>query len=159
MFFTGYHSVELLVNLPVAGINTAITNHFKMLFRDMSDKVLDEFHDRERFLHIGIIFVTVVMESDRIPIVLINPRSRNDWSPKVTSDVVYGGLGVAFVGLGIHIEAFLVFLVAAGLYFFKGRTDLRFHFIQQSSAEGITEVSVIEVVDLAPESIVTIAAF
>ena len=35
--FTGYGPVEFFVNLPVAGINTAITDHFIMLFRDMRD--------------------------------------------------------------------------------------------------------------------------
>ncbi len=45
-FFTGYGTVQLLVNLPVAGIDAAVANHFVMLFGDMLDKPPYEFHDR-----------------------------------------------------------------------------------------------------------------
>ena len=40
-----------------------------MFFRDVPDKTFDEFHNRNRFLYVLIIFVPIVMESDHITIV------------------------------------------------------------------------------------------
>ena len=64
MFFTGNCPKQFFVDISVPGINTAITYHFEMFFRDMPDQTLDEFKGRNRFCHILIIFMPVVMESD-----------------------------------------------------------------------------------------------
>ena len=50
-------------------------------------------------------------------------------------------------------------LVTAGFDFFKGRSGQSFHFVKQGSAEGVTQEGIIEVADVAPETIVTVSAF
>ena len=45
------------------------------------------------------------------------------------------------------------------LYHFEGRTDLCFHFVQESGAEGIAQVSVVKVGQLTPEAVIRITTF
>ena len=52
MFFFGNGSAKLFINIPVSRINTAVADHFEMFFRDMPDKALNKFHDRNGFFHI-----------------------------------------------------------------------------------------------------------
>ena len=72
MFFTGNSTVELFVNLPVSGVKTTITDYFIVLFRNVLDETLYEFHYRDGFLHVLVIFVSVVVESDKVTIIFVN---------------------------------------------------------------------------------------
>lgn len=72
MLFTGDSPAELFINLPVAGVKAAIADHFIMLFRDMLDETLYEFHNGNSFFHVPVIFVSVVVESDRVTIVSVD---------------------------------------------------------------------------------------
>ena len=159
VFFMGDSPVEPFVNFPVPGVNAAITDHFVMLFWDMADKALYKFHNWDRFFHIPVILVAVVMESDKIPIILIDPGSGNHGAPKVAANVFDGCFWVTFAGLGIYVEPFFVLPVAAGLYFFKGRANSGFHFIKQGSAEGIAQEGIVKIIDVAPESVVAVTSF
>ncbi len=149
--------MEFLVRLPVACINAAIADHFVMLFGDMLDETLYELHNRKGLFHIDVIFVAVVMEGDKVTIVVVNPGRGDDGPAQIASNVFYGGFGVAFIRLGIDIETVFVFPVTAGLHLFEGRADFFFHFIQQGSAESSAEVGIVEVIDIAPETIITVA--
>ena len=44
-------------------------------------------------------------------------------------------------------------------YFFERRSDSVFQFIEKSSTESITEIVVVKVFYMTPESIITVAAF
>lgn len=72
MFFTGDSSVEFFVYFPMSGIKTAIAYHLVMLFRDMLDEALNEFHNGNGFFYVFVIFMTIVVKRDKIPIVFIN---------------------------------------------------------------------------------------
>ena len=150
--------MEFFVNLPVACINAAIADHFVMLFRDMPDKALYELHNRKGLFHIGVIFVAVVMESDGVAIIAVNPGCGNNGTPQIAPNVFYGGFGVTFIRLSIDIETVFVFPVTAGLFLFERRADFGFHFIEQGSAERIAEVGIVEVAGIAPESIIAVTA-
>lgn len=140
------------------GNEFVIADHFIMLFRDMAYETLNEFHNRNRFFHILFIFMAVVMESDKVAVIFINPGGGNNGTSKVASNVFYDCFRIAFVRLGIHIEPFFVFPVAAGYDFFKGGADFRFHFIKQGSAEGVTKECIVEVIDVAPKSMITVTS-
>ena len=155
----GNCTMELFVNFPVAGIDAAITDHFIVFFRNMSDKPLYEFHNRDSFFYILVIFVSVVMESDKVAVVFVNPGCGDDGTPEIAANIFDGCFWVAFVGLGIYVKTFLMLLVTAGFDFFKGRSSQNFHFVKQGSAEGVAQEGIIEVADAAPETIVTISAF
>jgi len=97
----------------MAGVNTAVPDHFVMLFRDVLDEALYELHNGESFFNIYIIFMTVVMEGNKVTIIFDNPGSGNDGMSKVTPDIFHDGFWITFVGPGIDVEAVLVFVVTA----------------------------------------------
>ena len=72
MLFSGNSAAKRLVRFTVPGVNAIITDHLEMLFRDMLDEALNEFHNGNGFFYVFVIFMAVVVESDRIPIILIN---------------------------------------------------------------------------------------
>lgn len=148
-----------MVDLPMASVNAAVTDHFIMLFWDMSDETLYEFHNRDSFFHILVIFVAVVVESNKITIILIDPGSSDHGTAEVSSDIFYNCFGITFVRLGIDVETILVIPVTAGLDLFERGADLGFHIIEQSGAERVTQESVIKMIDIAPEAIITVATF
>lgn len=118
-----------------------------------------EFQDRDGIFHIFVIFVTVVMEGNKVTVITVDPGRCNDRAAKVAADVFYDVFRITFVWSGIHIEAFFVFPVGLGFYLFKGGVDSGFHFIKQGGAEGIAEKSIVEMVDIAPEAVVAVATF
>lgn len=159
MLFTGNGPVKFFINFPVPCINAAVADHFEMFFRDMPDETFYELHNRKRFFGIGIIFVAVVMEGDKVAIIFVNPGGGNNRTSQIAPNVFYGGSGVAFSWLGIDIETVFVFPVTTGLYLFERGTDFGFHFTQQCSAESIAEVGIVEVIDIAPETIIAVTTF
>ncbi|RRK34430.1 hypothetical protein EBB54_26165 [Schaedlerella arabinosiphila] len=60
--------VQFFIRFTVAGIKTAITDHLKVFFRDMSDEPLKKFNNGESFFYISIIFVAVIMKRDSLPL-------------------------------------------------------------------------------------------
>lgn len=159
MLFTWNGAKELFVNLTVPGIEAAIAGHLVMLFRDVLDEAFDELHDGNGLLHVLVILVAVVVEGDGVAVILVNPRGGDDGTAKVTADVLDDRFRVTLVGLGIHVEAVLVFPVAAGFHLLERRADFGLHFIEQGGAGGISKVGVVEVPDVAPEPVVTVTAF
>ena len=151
--------MEFFINFPVPCINAAVADHFEMFFRDMPDETFYELHNRKRFFDIGIIFVAVVMEGDKAAIIFVNPGGGNNRTSQIAPNVFYGGSGVAFSWLGIDIETVFVFPVTTGLNLFERRADPGFHFTQQCGAESIAEVGIVEVIDIAPETVTAVAAF
>lgn len=151
--------MELFVNFPVAGINAAITDHFIMLFRNVPDQTLYEFHDRNGLFHIFVVLMAVVMEGDEVAVIFVNPGCGDYGTPEITANIFDGCLRVAFVGLCIYIETFFVLPVTTGLDFFKGGSDHGFHFVKQGSAEGIAQEGIVKIIDAAPESVVAVSSF
>lgn len=151
--------MELFVNFPVAGIDTAITDHFIMLFRNMPDEPFYEIHNRNGFFHIFVIFVPVVVESNKIAVIFVNPGCGDYGTPEIAANIFDGCLWVAFVGLCIYVETFFVLLVTAGLDFFKGGSDPGLHFVKQGSAEGIAQEGIVKIIDVAPETVVAVSSF
>ena len=101
----------------------------------------------------------VVMERDHVAIILVDAGSSDDGTAKVTADVFCDNSGITFIGFGVNIETMFMFFIAGSLYFLEGRTKNRFHFIQESGTEGVPKVSVVEMLYIAPESVITVSAF
>ena len=151
--------MKFFINFPVPCINAAVADHFEMFFRDMPDETFYELHNRKRFFDIGVIFVAVVMESDKVAIIFVNPGGGNNRTSQIAPNVFYGGSGAAFSWLGIDIETVFVSPVTTALYLFERGTDPGFQFTQQGSAESIAEVGIVEVIDIAPETIIAVTTF
>ena len=99
------------------------------------------------------------MEGDKVTIIFINTGSGDDGPTKITANVFCDNFRIAFIGLCVDIETVFVVLIAGSLNLFERRTKFCFHFIQKGSTEGITKVSVVKVFHVAPETVITVAAF
>ena len=119
------------------GVDSAVPNHFEMLFRYMTDQTSDEVDCRKCFLNIFVIFMSVVMKSNHFAIIAVNSGCGDDRSSKITSDILDNRFWVTFVWLGVNIKAILMFGITVGFDFFERRTDFGLHFIKQGGAESI----------------------
>ena len=63
---------EFFIRFPVPCIESVVTRHLKILFRDMLNEKGNEIHDRNGSFYIRIILVLIIMESHVFPIVRIN---------------------------------------------------------------------------------------
>ena len=101
----------------------------------------------------------VVVESNSIPIIAVYSGCGNNRPTEITTNLFDDCFRITKIRLVINIEPLLMLAVTNGLDFFKGRSDLRFHFIQECGVEGIAKVAVVKVLDMAPEAVVTKPAF
>lgn len=112
--------MELLVCFAVACIQAAIADHFKMFLRDMPDQTFDEVHNRDRFLYIFIIFVSIVMKSDHRTIIFVDPGSGDHRTPQIASDIFDGSLRITRGRLGINVKSLLMRRITEDLICLKG---------------------------------------
>lgn len=123
LLFFRNSEMEFFINGTMSGIKAAITDHLEMFFRDVPDKAFDKIHDRNGFLNVLVIFVTIVMERDKIARIRIDSGSGNDRATKIATDIFGNSLRVTTVRFGINIEAVFVFKITSGRNFFKRRTN------------------------------------
>lgn len=140
-------------------IKPIITCHLEMLFRYMLDKQGNEVQYRDSSFNIGIILVSVIMESHIFPIIGIDSGRGNDWPPKVAANVFDDSIGVTEIGFGIDVETILILFVNSGLSLFERRADMPFQFIKECSLESLAQVSVVEMLYNFPETVIRKAAF
>jgi hypothetical protein len=103
--------------------------------------------------------VAVIVESNGISIVPINPGCGYDGPAKIAANVFCNYFRIAKIGFGIDIEAMFVLTVTFRFYFFKRRANPAFQFIEKSSAERITEIVVVKMFYMAPEAVITVTTF
>lgn len=156
---SGNSTVQTFIFFAVSCINTIIPDHFEMFFRDVSDKSFDEIHDRNRFDNQFFIFMPVVMKGDGITIIMVNPFCGDDRASEISADVFNNIRRITFVIFGIYIEAIDMIFINVRFNRLERRTDMFFKFIEECSTEGVPEVSVIKVVNPAPDNVITTAAF
>ncbi len=60
----------------------------------MADETFYKRHNRKSIFHIGVIFMAVVMEGDKVAIIFVNSRRGNNRTPQIVPHVFYGGFGV-----------------------------------------------------------------
>ena len=151
--------MEFFIGLPVAGIKAAIADHFIVLFGDMADQALDELHDRDSFLHIFVVLMAVVMESDEVAVIFVNAGSGDGRASQIAADIFDDRFRVAGIGFGINVKAIFMLAVAACFHFFKRGADFSFHLIEKGGTESIAEESIVEMFYMAPETVIAETAF
>lgn len=125
----------------------------------MTNEPFDEINGRECFFYVFIIFMTIVMEGNRMTVIVINSGGCNNGTPKITTDIFDNGLRVTKIWLGVNVEPLFMVGVTFGFDPFKRRSDDRFHFIQECGAESVAKVGVVKVFDMTPETIFTKPTF
>lgn len=124
--------MKLLVCFAVACIQAAIADHFKMFLRDMPDQTFDEVHNRDRFLYIFIIFVSIVMKSDHRTIIFVDPGSGDHRTPQIASDIFDGSLRITRGRLGINVKSLLMRRITEGFDLFERIAQPLVHLIKES---------------------------
>ena len=140
-------------------IQAAIADHLKMFFRDMTDETFDEIYDRQSLFHILFILVPVIVESNGIAIIPVNPGCGYDGSAKIAPNIFSNYFRIAEIGLGIDIETLFMLGVTFRFYLFERRTNPVFQFVEKSRAESIAQIVVVKVFYMAPEAVITVATF
>ena len=125
----------------------------------MADEALYEFHDRKSLFNICVIFVAAVMDGNKVAVISVDPGGGNNRPPQIAPNVFYGSFWVAFIWPGIDIETVFMFLVTTGFHLFERRTGSGLHLIKQGGTESVAEISVVEMIDIAPEPVIAVPAF
>ena len=107
-----------------------------MFIGDMDNEPLNKFNGGNSFNDEFIIFVSVVMKSNKRAGVRINTGSRNNGSAKIATNILRDNRRVAVIGLSVNIEAFTMILINSRFDFLEGRTKFVMEAIEQSGTEG-----------------------
>ena len=101
----------------------------------------------------------MIVESDRITVIVIDPGSSDDRPAKITTNILSDYFGVTEIRFSIDIETMFMFAVTSCFYFFKRRPDPDFQFIEESGAESTAEIVIVKVPDMTPGAVITETAF
>ena len=101
----------------------------------------------------------MIVESDRITVIVIDPGSSDDRPAKITTNILSDYFGVTENRFSIDIESMFMFAVTSCCYFFKRRPDPDFQFIEESGAESTAEIVIVKVPDMTPGAVITVTAF
>ena len=101
----------------------------------------------------------MIVESDRITVIVIDPGSSDDRPAKITTNILSDYFGVTENRFSIDIETMFMFAVTSCFYFFKRRPDPDFQFIEESGAESTAEIVIVKVPDMTPGAVITETAF
>ena len=101
----------------------------------------------------------VIVERDRITVIVIDPGSSDDRPAKITTNILSDYFGVTENRFSIDIETMFMFAVTSCFYFFKRRPDPDFQFIEESGAESTAEIVIVKVPDMTPGAVITVTAF
>ena len=99
--------------------------------------------------------MTVIVERDRITVIVIDPGSSDDRPAKITANIPGDYFWVTEIRFRIDIETMLMFAVTFGFDFFKRRAQ----FIEESGAESTAEIVIVKVPDMTPGAVITVTAF
>lgn len=121
--------MKLPIDFTVPCIQAIVACHFEILFGDVLDEQLNKINRRKGFPDERIVFVFVVMETNRIPIVRINPGKGGYRTTRVTADIIDNRIRIAEVWLCVNIKAVFVFAVYLRFCMFERRSNALFEFI------------------------------
>jgi hypothetical protein len=129
MFFFCNGMVQFFIRLTVPCIETIVSNHFEVFFRNVTDKPLNEIKNRNCFDYKFLILVAVVVKSNIFSIIVINTRGGDYWSSKITPNVFSNSRGITFIWFCINIKPIFMIFIDRGLHFFKGSSHMFLQFI------------------------------
>lgn len=123
VLFSRDSSAKIFVRFTVSGIDPIITDYFEMFFRDMLGEPCHEIKNRNGFGDQFLVFMTIVMKSNKFAIIRVNAGSSNDRSAKITTNVFHYMRRNAFIVHDPNVKTIFMFSVNRSLYFFKRITN------------------------------------
>lgn len=106
--------VKFVIDDTVPGIKAVVSDHFKMLIRDVLNDKLNELNGRNCFFDKRMIFVFMVMKGNHVAIIGVNSGESNDGSAEVACNISNDGVRIAKRGLSIDIKPVFIFTVNQG---------------------------------------------
>lgn len=122
----------------VPGIETVVTCHLKVFFRDMLNQELYKINDRKSSFYKGIVFMMVIMKCDAAAIIGVNPIQGNDGPPEIAADIFNQRICITEVRFGINIKTIFILTVDKSLRFFERRPNAGFEKIEKSCLKGLS---------------------
>lgn len=159
MFFLWDGTTELFIRATVPCINAIITNHLEIVFGDMAYKSFHEIQCRNCLVNKFVVFVSVVVESNRITIVAVNAGSSNNRTSKISADVFSDDGRVAEIRFCIDIEPILLITVNGGFDFFERVTNPGMHLIKECGLKRFPQEFIVKVFKRTPTPGITNAPF
>lgn len=129
MFFFWDGTAEFPVRGAAACIDAIITDHLEILFGDMPDKPLNELQSGNGLVNKFVVFMPVIVESDRTTIIAVDAGSGDNRAAEVPANVFGDNGRVTEIRFGIDVETIFLATVNRSLDFFEGATDPAVHFI------------------------------
>ena len=75
-------------------INAIVSDHFKMLVRDMYNQAFDKVNGGDAFGYSFMVLMALIVEGHRSPIIGINPGSGNDGPAQISADIFNSGVSI-----------------------------------------------------------------
>ena len=99
-----------------------------------------------------------VVKSDIVTVIVINTRSGDNRTTKISADIFDNIFRVGKRGFSVNIKAVGTIFVNVRLHLFERLAYMAFHAVKQSGTEGITQQSIVKMFDGTPNSEVAAAA-
>lgn len=141
------------------GIKAIVADHFKVLVGDMADQAFNKRQSGKCFVNKDIVFVAIVMKSDRSAIVGINTGSSNDWTAKIAADILSNLIGITDIIFSINVKTIWTGFIDEGLNRIKRGTDMGSKAVKQGGSKGKAEKFKVKVRNFAPGSAIACPAF
>ena len=126
LFF--WDSQKDFIGLFVAlGIKTVVSNHFKMFVGYMDNELFNKLCGRDFLRYQFIVFMPVVVESNKGAVIIINTGSGDDRPAEISAYVFDNIFDIGKGRFGVDIEAVGAVFVDEGLCLFKRFADVFFH--------------------------------
>lgn len=134
----------------VSGIETIVTQHFKMFFRDMNNQPFNKVHSRNAFGDVFIVFMSGVVKGYVFTIIFVNTGSGNDRTTKISGDIFYSNIRGTEIRLCPDIET--VSMKGIHLIFDSAerRAESFCKFLKKNFSESITQEVIVEMFNRTP---------
>ena len=114
-----YGFVQFLIRIQVSCIDTVITDHLKVFFRDMSDQTADKVHDGDCLLNVFFVLMPVVIKGDILSVIVQDALCRDHRTAKISADILKDFGRFTFFGFCIYVESVLMIPINSSFCLFK----------------------------------------
>lgn len=139
----------------VTGVETIVTQHFEMLFRDMNNQPFYKVKGRNTFRNILIVFMSCVVKGNVIAIIFVNTGSGNNRTTEISADIFNSDIGSTEIWFGSDIKAVGMESVHPVFDFAEGWTEFLCESFEKDFSEGIAQKGIVEMFNRPPWSNIT----
>ena len=133
-------------------INAIVSDHFKMLVRDMYNQAFDKVNGGDAFGYSFMVLMALIVEGHRSPIIGINPGSGNDGPAQISADIFNSDIRGARIGFGPDIKPIGMVFVNLVFKFLKRRSQFKGELLQKDFTESQAQEAIIKMSMRAPGS-------